>query len=432
MATVNENNNCIGVEHKLKLHPLDDCEFIGTITIPEIQQHKQVKSSAIETVIILDRSGSMGDSARRVANEILPLFLLKLSYEKLHQVHFITFESVAHDYHVSAERMKQLSVSANGSTHMAPAVKRCHELFKSFSSKSVRILTISDGEINDRPETDKAVAELIKFLKAQNFTINSQAVRLFTSKKQPDTAALCSLLQVNNSTTSQLTDICTSESNDAIASKLSGLFKSDNLLKGQSLTTESKTIFKFPWQSAPTTQLTLVPGENLLFFKEPPPTDIKVGDVPVKIEMQAPLTFLKFQALMEVKLFYIVDHMKILKVVGTEEANKTIGKIVEYFQQKEDTLAAKSPLVRFLNIKSVHRKKISNFLSMIAKNDTVKSLNSAQKADYLRGTGYTKENPTWAEQAAELGIDIDQVGTKSLVIILIGLAAIAAHKIFSH
>lgn len=409
-----------GQLYELKLYPLENEEYIGTIKIDAIVEPVKKPddsevSKSVQTVILLDRSGSMGDAARRVSNEIIPLFLTKLLYKKTDVLHFITFESNTKLYTMTIEGMKSLAIRAAGGTKMALAVTKCLTLFESLDcDKPVRVLTISDGKVGDQPETERAATALVDFLRNRDFSINSQAVRLFTSASQPDTKALCSLLQINNTTTSKLADISTTETNEAIAVKMADLFRSDNLSSGQSLTTDSKVFLKFPWESAAASQLTLVPGDNLFWLKGAPSDDIKIGDSPIKISMQSPLTLLKFQALMEEKLSYIVDHMKILKVVGTEEANKTVKKMVEYFEQKETSLAQKSPLARFFNIDSIHRKKISSLLLVIAEDENVTKLDSAEKADYLRKVGYNKETPSWIEQAADMGIDIDNLASKEI------------------
>lgn len=427
-AMAPEGNKKQSDAHELKLHPLDEEEFIGTIDIEENPEAK--KQNAVQTVIILDTSGSMEDAARRVANEILPLFLSKLSYNPSQVVHLIEFETAAYLHSVTAQRMKTLLIEADGGSALAPAVKKCLEVFKKLSKNPVRLLTISDGEVLDLPETQRAAGDFVEFLKTRSFAINSQSVRLFTSIDQPDTSALCSLLQVNNTTTSKLIDISTSESNETIATKMANLFISDNLTDDQSLTTESKIIFKFPWQSSPTSELTLIPGENLFWFKGLLPNAIKIGAADVKVLMQAPLNLAKFQALMEGnKMFYIVDHMKILKIVGTEEANRSVKKIVQYFQEKENMLALKSPLVRFFKIDSMRRKKVSNFLALIEKDD-VKLFDSAEKAEYLRTADHRNQNITWAERVAELGVGVD-TAKKTFAILLISLIAVVFYTVLT-
>lgn len=388
--------------YELKIHPVDGEEFIGTIKIEKIHS---TSSSLVQTVILLDRSGSMGDAARRVSNEIIPMFLEKLSYDKNQIVHLITFDLMSHLYSVTVERMKSLQIRAQGGTKMAPAVKKCQEIFRSFDNqKPIRLLTISDGKVNDAEETEKTASAFAEFLKKFNFLINSQAVRLFTSKSQPDTTALCSLLRINNTTTSQLVDISTSETNESIATKIANLFKDDKMAKVLSLKTQKKNILKFPWETTPTNTLALTCGDNLFWVNGEVSENAKIGNEEVEIMVQPQLTLHEFQNLMEEKLNYIVDHMKILKVLGTDEAGDVISKILEYFEGKEGSLSKNSTT----------ETKISKLLASIANDKNVKNLNSAEKAEYLRNNLSYEEDFGKVGSRQEKEKDKNFVGLKFL------------------
>jgi hypothetical protein len=410
--------------YELKVYPLAEEEFIGMVNVQETPVSDQ-DASLVETVIILDRSTSMKDAARRVTNEIIPLFLSKLSYDEKQVIHFITFDSVSELYSKRIEELKSLSITARGNTVMAPAVVKCQQLLEKFDySKPIRLLTISDGEVSDIAQTENAASVFVEFLKKHDFSINSQAVRLFTSTSQPDTTALASLLQINNTTTTQLADISTSEINDSIAEKIADLFRNDNLANGKNLTTKYKIMIKFPWEFSESAHLTLTPGENLFWLKAVPTSAIKVGEHPVKTVMQQSLTLLKFQDLMKEKLDYIVDHMRILKVVGTDSAENTVRRMLEYFEKKEDELIKKS------NFPSVHQKKITKVLNVIAKDENIKTLDPAQKAEYLRQAGFTSNESTWVEKLFKYGLDIDQIMKKEfLIAVVFSLLAIVFYKL---
>jgi hypothetical protein len=270
-----------------------------------------------------------------------------------------------------------------------PIYEKCKEIFQNFDlNKSIRVLTISDGQIANRKKTEKAEDDFVDFCKRSNFAINSQAVHLFTSEIQPDTSALCSLLQINNMITCRFAEISTTESNDEIATKIANLFKNDNLVNGQNMNTKSENVMKFPWESS-TQQLTLLPGENVFWLKGMPSEDIKIGDTPVTIQMQSPLTLHQFQSLMAEKIEFIVDHMKILKVVGTKEAGNVMTRILEYFETTEETLTKKSPQVKNSNLE----RRISIILANIVENENIDDLDSTQKVEYLREASVEKEFP---------------------------------------
>ena len=432
MDQTNEKTNQ-NETYNLKLHPMGENEFIGTIKMEESSNEIVESSELIETVVILDRSGSMADAVRRVTNEIIPLFLAKLSYESQKIIHFITFDTKAQLFTVTIDRMKSLTIRAQGGTNMAPAVVKLEEVLQNFEMNgSIRVLTISDGSVGDQKDSLKASTSFAEFCKVKKFSINSQAVRLFTSESQPDTTALCSLLQINNVTKSKLADISSKESNEIIATKIAELFKNDGLANNKTLKSESNAIMKFPWESS-SAQIKLKPGNNVFWMNEKPSEGIKIDDIPVDIQLQPPMTLKKFQALMVDKLDFIVDHMKILKVVGTEEAEKVVGKMLDYFQKTEDNLTQKSSLVKYFNVKSLHKNKISNLLASIAKDEKINDLNSEQKADYLRGNeDQNNENSSLLEKILDSGLDIDSDEfKKAFLIIFFLILAMILHLIRS-
>ena len=415
----------------MKTHELAANEFIGTVQIEKTSNNQQ-NPSLLQTVIILDRSGSMGPNVARVVNEILPRFLSKLFYDSNQVIHLITFDTDTELFSTSVKMLETLKIASRGGTLMMQAVIKLQELLETFDYiKPIRLLTISDGQVHDRVNVQSAANELVEFLKNHDFSINSQAVRLFTGVNQPDTTALASLLQLNNTTTSFLVDISSSEANDEIVDKMVDLFKTDNLDYGQTLTTSDSILVKYPWEASTSSHLTLIPGDNLFWLKSIPDNETKVNKNQVIVVPQQPLTVLKFQALMDKKLDYIVDHMRILKIIGTGEAENTVLQMLEYFEQKEDFLIRKSFIVQYLGLDWIHSKKISKVLDVIAKDENIKSLDPAQKAEYLRQAGFTKENPTFVERLFGFGIDIDSDESRKMFIVLVVLfAAMFLSKVF--
>jgi hypothetical protein len=405
----------------LKTHKLSDNEFIGTVQIEKASNNQQ-DPSLVETIIILDRSGSMGSEVPRVINEIIPKSLTKLFYDNEQVIHIITFDNATEYFCETIKTFRTMEISSKGGTIMEPAIKKLQELLATLSyNKPIRLLTISDGQVHDRVKVLSAAGDLVKFLENHDFSINSQAVRLFTGMNQPDTTALASLLQINNTTTSSLVDIPASESNDVITDKISNLFRSDNLDYSRTLTMTEKLVKKFPWETSESSQITLTPGENIFWLKTIPSGEIKVDQYQAFVVPQQPLTLLKFQALMDTKLDYFVDQMRILKVIGTEAAENVVMQMLEYFEQKEEYLIRNSFIVQWFGLDWIHRKKISKVLEVIAKEDNIKTLSPAEKAEYLRKAGFSKENPTVVEKLFDFGIDIDSEESKRMFIVLIVL-----------
>ena len=67
------------------------------------------------------------------------------------------------------------------------------------SKRSICLLTLSDGEIDDQDKTQKNTENLVKKLNGLFTNFNFQANRFMSSNyAQPDTHILCSLLQLNS------------------------------------------------------------------------------------------------------------------------------------------------------------------------------------------------------------------------------------------
>ena len=57
------------------------------------EREDQSKLNDIELIMIVDRSGSMGDSYTKIFQKVMPILLEKLHYPENKPVHFITFDS---------------------------------------------------------------------------------------------------------------------------------------------------------------------------------------------------------------------------------------------------------------------------------------------------------------------------------------------------
>lgn len=359
-------------EFELQLHPLNEnSQYIGRIWMePNLEIF-------VPSVVILDASGSMSDATTLFVKDIIPMVMSELCYTESQTIDLITFgKSTEYHPNVTASSMQSLPIIADGTSYMAPAIRVLRETLERFKanhpSNPYRVLTISGGAINDIDDTEKETKSLIEFLDKSNFTINSQAVRLLTSESEPDTKALCGLLQINNTTTSKPADINASESKETIAKTIADLFRSDDFGKCKVLRLEEQIILKFPW-NIPSLEIVLEPGWNVFWLTQIPtgvPT-LSAGPEswPMEVIHHNQLALADFQTIMDTKLDYFADRMKILKVVGTTEANQTVRRIFEYFQTIENKLAPAD-------------RKISNRLAGIA-NTTVTFNNSKEMAEFL-------------------------------------------------
>ncbi|CAG9811640.1 unnamed protein product [Chironomus riparius] len=385
--------------YEIKLYPIED-DFIACLDTTNILDSAQKIHSKVETVVIIDRSGSMGRSVYKIVHSVLPKFFEYLSYDPETLVNVIAFESKTVVHKVKVGDFKDFKMFSAGGTSMAPAVTELHTLFEEFKSTvtSLRIITISDGEVFDQYETKELGDKLAEFAGKCNISVNSQAVRFFTSRAQPDTTALCSLLQLNNVDKCQMIDVGAQKHHDKIAREMADLFINDGFDHSKILQSNETIFYKFPWDEEALDQILILPGRRNVFWVDEVPKDsqmIKVEGKPVKVSIQKDISLDTFQLLLSAKLDFVIDRMKILKIVNSDSAKITIEKMVEYFSRIEKMLVSLvgdevvdpksiANRARLVKLNRIRSRKITTFLETIANDDHVHKLNAMQKANYLR------------------------------------------------
>ena len=151
--------------------------YVGKLNVVDVKSSSS--TSPPPMVIIMDRSGSMGQQVARMINKIIPQVLTLLGYPDNFCPYLITFDSQSETLNYTIDQLRTLSISARGSTYMSGAIMKLEQFLSQLDSPKLRILTISDGDLHDQDLTlDKAS---ILSQKIRKLIINSQAIRLFTS-----------------------------------------------------------------------------------------------------------------------------------------------------------------------------------------------------------------------------------------------------------
>ena len=148
-------------------------DFIIEINITK--SNNQIFSKEVEFIMILDKSGSMGDQVHRLISRIIPSALNLLNYGDNDIIHLITFGSNAYLYNLTVKELKNNNnIVGSGGTSMGDVYKLVRSIFDQNQNKSnFRILALSDGMIEDQEKT-KNEAEIIKtFIDATNFSISA-------------------------------------------------------------------------------------------------------------------------------------------------------------------------------------------------------------------------------------------------------------------
>ena len=405
--------------------------------IQKKQGKKVVGVDNIETIIILDRSGSMGDQVQRLYNIIIPGVLYNLGYTADSVVNIVTFDSAIQVLNTKVSKMAAEKIYCRGSTYMAGTIKEIEKLVLGSKKAYFRILAISDGEISDQPATLELASKLADVIKHQ-YIISAQAVRFFTSSSQPSTKGLSSILQFNTISEANLVDIPQNLENDEIIFQLALLFQ-DNLGKIDISIKSSNEIFKInPWNVAKKS-LNLKSGENIFWLAKQADINgvfnfsylqnlqlnlaINGSDYPHKIVFENNTNNKLdefYSELFKDKIDYYFNQIKILKVINNSSSAEEINKIMQYFKGIDDLINATSSesqdlislnkklgsrIEYFKQVIKKREKSVYSRLNEIANDDKVSQLNSAQQADYLRNVEVTKNSKSLAKRAINEGIN---------------------------
>ena len=406
-------------EFKIQLHKFNN-NYIGELQIKKNQNSQNQKDSIF--IIILDISGSMGQNVGRIVKNYLPKILRSLNIKEEEIIHLITFESNTQYTKIPLSELEISTLSARGGTQMSDVFEKL-KLIINDENKSYRILTISDGEVWDQKETLLNACNYKESL-MDKYIINSQAIRFFTSNSQPDTTALSSVLQLNTLSQANLVDINYNSDPDFIISTIASLFINDGI--GIKINLIGNNLRQNPWNDK-SNSINLNIGKNIFWVDNLEDFIVKIGDNEIKcdVEIGDDINEGNFEVILKDKLNTILNKLKILKIVNTEQAKNEMNKIVNSFKEFEQLLINSESLAlkdnklssRVTFIKKLIKKRegsIINKFNQIINDDKINQLNSQQKADYLRNVDNTKSGKGLAKRAFVEGIDFDSIAREEV------------------
>ena len=335
---------------------------MNEINISESLINAKTNSASAEFIVILDISGSMDSDVKRIITQILPNMLTKLNYQDDDIIHLITFDSWVEYHPMTKKQLEKSTITSMRDDDMREAFKVLDNIIHT-KQTCFRILTISDGDVSDQTETLQKGSEFAAKIKGK-YSINSQAVRFFTSLSQPDTTALSSVLQLNTVGKPTLIDINSDQDNNKIVDILYSLFI-DDLDSNIKLQSKTNNLRIDPW-AVPVKEIRLIPGRNVIWSSFPYGLKLLIGkkDVhPVKVEAAAEVSKDNYKEILGEKINYYIQKLKVLKVVGTEQAKKEMDDIIEYFHSIEP---------------------VSAKMEQIRNENNIDHLDNEQKAEYLR------------------------------------------------
>ena len=144
-----------------------------------------------------------------ILTRVFPKVYDKLNFKEIKKINLLTFDTYINSYTYNKNDFKNSSISGGGSTYMNQIPTELEKILKNFdSNKTICLLTLSDGMIADQDQTQENSANLVKTLNGRFTNFNSQAIRFMSSDyAEPDTRALCSLLQLNSNLQNNNSDI---------------------------------------------------------------------------------------------------------------------------------------------------------------------------------------------------------------------------------
>lgn len=402
--------------------------YVGQLHISETAP-KSEKMRPPQRVIIMDNSGSMGQWSRRMANGVFPEMLRLLGAAPDEPLLLILFSCAASHHHMKVADLNSFVLPPQGSTNMQGVFQKLQTELDE-SNPCVQLLALSDGDVSDQVLTANAAAAAAAMLKAR-FQIEARAVRLFTSASgQPDTRALASVLQLNTDSVATLVDMRpdTSAWNDAVAQSHAASMAS---MFGQSgtphylLQAKRPILQLLPW-AEPKNEALLRCGKNTLWLTHVV-DEMSLNDVPVEIVEEEPLSRSTLSTILEDRLEFFVSHLKVLKVIDTEQAKVQIAQIMDYFRGLEATLRPDEDLAPLLEggglkgraifiKRNLQRslRSVTTMLENIANDDRVKALNQLQQAEYLRQMDTSKNAKALAKRAQTSGTDFEATMRKEI------------------
>ena len=337
-------------------------DYVNEINISKSLINAKTNSASVEFIVILDISGSMDYNVNRIITKILPNMLTKLNYQDDDIIHLITFEDIVEYHPMTKKQLEKSTIRSMRDDDMREAFNVLDNIIHT-KQTCFRILTISDGNVMYQKETLQIASEFAAKIKGK-YSINSQAVRFFTSSWQPDTTALSSVLQLSTVGKPTLIDIDSHQDDNKIVDILYPLFI-DDLDSNIKLQSKTNNLRIDPW-AVPVKEIRLIPGKNVIWSSVPDGLELLIGkkDVhPVKVEKAAEVSKANYKKILGEKINSYIQKLKVLKVVGTEQAKKEMDDIIEYFHSIEP---------------------VSAKMEQIRNENNIDHLDSEQKAEYLR------------------------------------------------
>ena len=290
-----------------------------------------------EFIFIVDKSGSMGSSCQYIISKTIPQVLKSLGYGTK-KIHLITFEQNSYYKNISASELEEFKCPCGGRTYMSKSYDILEDILSLYKDKcnNLRILVISDGILFDQDET-KQKGELLYKKYKNNFKINSQCIRLYTSSKEPDSSGIMSILKFNNVKNCDLIPYKEKQISN-LENVIIQLFKDDGLFEcNYEIKGNFGNLKNFPWEQNCLCALPFKNGKYVIFSNKNMNIYIKNNKnnnfIYLKCKNGEEINNSNYESIVgKEKLNNMFQRSNLTKILNTKESKEENKLISDYFE----------------------------------------------------------------------------------------------------
>jgi hypothetical protein len=415
------------VDHPFQIYRITDDRYVLSVlnkqsSIPTIAKRRY------DNVIIVDASGSMNAVIGYIYKDLLPAILKRYGVtddtDTFSIIAFGNYSRIETNLTLStlATVKVQLKLQDGGGTYMANAIHDLHTYLRKKPVLPVRIIAISDGQLNDHPQTMQKVECLRKEIQTFSSSVETVGIRLFTSNTaDPSTAGLASILNLSTHLSGELKLLdlpyMTIRNIEVDMDKIKELFSVK--LDTCQVEANAPLFLTTPWGTTATQQTTLSSaksGENFIGWLCGLPSYIVIDKKRYRIDPTQAETLTHINESMINAIFTMhYQRIKINKVVNLKSNQDEIVEILNFCERMEqfinrasDAMAASlqpkakedgfwntisglggnqslyARLERMKKSVNEERESIFDLIRKSAHSERIDKLNSEQQAAFLR------------------------------------------------
>ena len=375
-----------------------------------------------QDIVVLDISGSMGDSVCKIVRGVLPRIYSSLGLQPNDAINLITFESSTTRSFPTIAELEHSHLRCCGGTIMAGALKHVKQILNDSPLAPFRIVVISDGQVSDKTNVLRIAESLPVEIARRTAPISVCQVQVMSSYyADPDTQATTCLGQLDTDGKIELHTISENDSIGSIAEKVVDSFKTTGRCS-RLISLGSSSIVRFP--GVQPVEVIRVQGNSpvLLLTKDGGALDLdsfSVDGISVprdNITVASKAT----EGDLEPLLAFIESQIRQLMVLGNYGKSNTA---LDWVTSLETFLAPTQQCIPEGDPASLHFRRLSILakarttrvgiiqrIKELANMDRVSMLNSKRQAEFLQGVGNNARGRSLAKRAEgnDLG-DLDQV-----------------------